>query len=69
MTTRTHPDSAARWQLARSEGAAADAGYSQREYALTLCVAQGIVTFAQCHFDNPQRTMQRVLAYRARHGY
>jgi hypothetical protein len=58
-----------RWQTARQEGAAVDAGYSRREYALTLCVAGGIVTFAQCRFNDPIGTMQRVLAYRARHGY
>jgi hypothetical protein len=71
-----HPDVIARYQVAREQGAAASIAYPGEKnargrtvYTLTMCIAGGIVTFAQCPHGDPFGVMRRVLVYRARHGY
>jgi len=65
MECRDHPETIRRWETAHLEGSATDAGYSTREYALTLSSARrghgAIVTLAACRFDDPDRAIRRVL--------
>lgn len=62
---RDHPLSLRRWETARREGASVDAGYSRREYALTLCIGGRIVTLAACRFDRPTTVIGRVMVARS----
>jgi hypothetical protein len=53
-----------RWSTAWREGAAVDAGYSHREYALTVRHGDYLTTLAGCRFSDPWSTIGRVLRLR-----
>jgi len=51
-----------RCRIARETGYCADAGYSTSEWAPMIRTSSGrLTTLASCRFDDPERTIARVL--------